>query len=40
MGLVNRCDRLRGVQIGLLNVSRDHTFPYIPLLNVRWAGGQ
>ena len=35
IALWNYCEELTGVQIGLINVSRKHRWPVIPLVNIR-----
>jgi hypothetical protein len=35
-GLVNCCAHLRGVQLGLLNISFRQDWPVLPVLNVRF----
>ena len=39
IALFNRCDVLSGVQLGLLNISRGHRFPFVPFINVRLGRG-
>jgi len=36
VGLINHCLRLSGVQIGAINISSDHKWPCIPLINARF----
>jgi hypothetical protein len=34
IGLVNRTGRLRGVQLGLVNLSKDGGLPFMPGMNL------